>query len=298
MNYRQNTNKTVLYTRTEGQWSSSKVTAWSLGLLFVAILAYTLFSLFGGPIRPVWFKVSTYLLLSAAAAGSALLCWRNSRSPELPSGRFVWRLLWWGAASGTIAQVLTLLWEQVWGLRPDISPADPFYVGFYLFHLWALGLLIGRQRLTLNWRQGSIVLGVAALVLWLAVKLLDGAATVVTTPQPNAHPWGIAFVQTFQHLAEGFSLFYIGADVVLVIMAAILSLSFWGGRLAGAWQVMAQALVCICLADVWFAYLAKTASYRSGDLMELFWLAGLLQLAIAAALEWENGQRLRRLMQH
>jgi hypothetical protein len=61
--------------------------------------------------------------------------------------------------------------------------------------------------------------------------------------------------------------------------------------------VMAQALVCICLADVWFAYLAKTASYQSGDLMELFWLAGLLQLSICAALEWENGQRLRRLMQ-
>jgi hypothetical protein len=297
MNYRQSTEISLFSIRTQRRWSSAKVTAWSLAIFFVAVLAYILFSLLdGGTTRPLWFRVSTYILLSLAALGSTLLYGRNSRSTSIPSGRFVWGLLWWGAASGTVAQVLMLFWEQVWGLRPDISPADPFFVGFYIFHLWGLGLLISRQKLTLNWRQAAIVCLVAAFATVVAIKLLDGVTGVVTIPQ-SAHPWGIAFIKTFQHLADGFSLFYVLADVVLVIMATILSLSFWGGRLASAWQIMAQGLVCIYLADIWFAYLAKTASYRSGDLMELLWLAGLLQLAIAAALEWENGQRLQRLIQ-
>jgi hypothetical protein len=297
MDYRQSTENTLLRVQAQRRWNSTKVTAWSLALFLVAILTYGLFSFLDvGIDRPLWFKISTYVLLSLASFASALLCLRNSRSHNIPSGQLVWRLLGWGSISGTIAQLLMLFWEQVWRLRPDLSPADPFFVGFYVLFAVGLGLLITRQKITLNRRQGAVVFGVAVLAMILALRVLAVATTVVPIPNPNAHPWGLAFIRSFQHLADAFSMFYIFADVLLAIMAAILSMGFWGGRLATGWQVMAQGLICICVADVWFAYLAKSASYRSGDLMELFWLAGLLQLSIAAALEWENAHRVQRLI--
>jgi hypothetical protein len=297
MDYRQSTEITLLRVKSQRRWNSHKVTVWSIAMLFVAILTYGLFSLLDpGVARPLWFRVSSYLFLILASGASALLCLRNGRSRQMPSGRLVWQLLGWGSVAGTIAQVIMLFWEQVLLLRPDISPADPFFVGFYILFALALGILISRQKITLNWQQGAVVVGISALAVWVAIKVVDTANTVVPIPNPNAHPWGLLFLNSFQYLADGMSIGYIFADVMLVIMAAILSMGFWGGRLATSWQVMAQGLVCICVADIWFAFLAKSSSYRSGDPMELFWLAGLLQLSIAAALEWENAQRVQRLI--
>jgi hypothetical protein len=297
MDYRQSTEITLLRVKSQRRWSSHKVTVWSIAMLFVAILAYGLFSLLDpGVARPLWFRVSTYLCLILASGASALLCLRNGRSKQMPSGQLVWQLLGWGSVAGTIAQVIMLFWEQVLLLRPDISPADPFFVSFYALFALALGILISRQKITLNWQQGTVVLGISALALWIAIKVVDMANPVMPIANPNAHPWGLLFVHSFQYLADGMSICYVFADVLLVIMATILSMGFWGGRLATAWQVMAQGLLCICVADIWFAFLAKSSSYRSGDPMELFWLAGLLQLSIAAALEWENAQRVQRLI--
>jgi hypothetical protein len=297
MDYRQSTEVTLLRVKAQRSWNSNKVTAWSLAMFFAAIITYGLFSFLDvGVNRPLWFRVSTYIFLSLASLASAILCLRNSRNSYIPSGRLVWQLLGWGSVSGTIAQVIMLFWEQVWHFRPDISPADPFFMGFYVLFAAGLGLLITRLKITLNRRQGAIVFGVSVLAMIVAVKVLDVATTVTPIPNPNAHPWGLALIGSFQHLAGAFSMFYIFADVLLAIMAVILSMGFWGGRLATGWQVMAQGLICICVADVWFAYLAKSSSYRSGDPMELFWLAGLLQLSIAAALEWENAHRVQRLI--
>jgi hypothetical protein len=297
MDYRQSTEITLLRVKSQRRWNSNKVTTWSIALLFVAMLTYGLFSfLDSGMARPLWFRVSTYLFLTLASGFSALLCQRNGRIQNMPSGRLVWQLLGWGSVSGTIAQAILLFWEQALGLRPDISPADPFFMGFYILFALALGILISRQKITLNWQQGSVVFGLSALAVWIATKVVDMATTVAPIPNPNAHPWGLLFIHSFQHLADGLSIFYVFADVLLVIMAAILSMGFWGGRLATAWQVMAQGLLCICVADIWFACLAKSSSYRSGDPMELFWLAGLLQIAIAAALEWDNAHRVQRLI--
>jgi hypothetical protein len=297
MDYRQSTENTLLRVRSQHRWNSHKVTTWSIAMFFMAMLAYGLFSLLDpGVARPLWFRVSSYLCLILASGASALLCLRNGNSPKMPSGRLVWQLLGWGSVAGTIAQILALIWEQFLSLRPDISPADPFFIGFYVMFALALGILISRQKITLNWPQGILLFCLSAVAVWVATKIVDTATTVVPLPNPNAHPWGLLFVQSFQYLANSVSIFYVFADVMLVVMAAILSMGFWGGRLATAWQVMAQGLFCICVADIWFAFLAKSASYRSGDPMELFWLAGLLQLSIAAALEWENAHRVQRLI--
>jgi hypothetical protein len=297
MDYRQSTEITLLRVQSQRRWNSRKVTTWSMAMFFVAILTYGLFSFLDpGVARPLWFRVSTYLFLIVAAWASAVLCLRNGRSQNMPSGQLVWQLLGWGSVFGAIAQVIMLFWEQVMFLRPDISPAEPFFVGFYVFFAVALGLLISRHKITLNWQQGTVVFGLSALAVWVAITVVGMANTVLPLPSPGAHPWGLLFVKSFQYLADGMSIFYIFADVLLVIMAAILSMGFWGGRLATSWQVMAQGLLCICIADIWFAFLAKSSSYRSGDPMELFWLAGLLQLSVAAALEWENAHRVLRLI--
>jgi hypothetical protein len=297
MDYREHTEITLLRIKAERRWSSRAVTMGSLLVLLAATAIYSLHHIVDPVVtRPLWFQVSTYMLLTLAATASTLLCWRNSRTANIPSGQLVWQCLLVGAGAGTLAQILALFWEQGWGLRPDLSLADPFFVLFYLGHLVALVVLIQRQKLLFHWQRNGVVIAVATGVVIWAWHLVAGATYVAPVPSTNAHPWGVAFIAQYQHLAQPISLFYIFADAVLMILATVLSLSFWGGRLASAWQVMAQGLMCIGVADIWFAYAAKESSYQSGDLMELFWLAGLLQLAIAAALEWENADRVQRLI--
>jgi hypothetical protein len=98
-----------------------------------------------------------------------------------------------------------------------------------------------------------------------------------------------------QPLVSYLNLFYILCDVVLLIFAAILFLGFWGGNLGVPWRVISQAVFCFYIADTWFAYANhQVKGYESGFIMEVFWIFGIVQFAIAAALEFDNSIRARR----
>lgn len=58
----------------------------------------------------------------------------------------------------------------------------------------------------------------------------------------------------------------------------------------------AQAVLCFYIADTWFAYAnSQMQGYESGFIMEVFWIFGIVQFGIAAALEFDNSIRARRL---
>jgi hypothetical protein len=117
----------------------------------------------------------------------------------------------------------------------------------------------------------------------------------ITTTEP-VPAWVLAIDRSMQPLVTTFNLFYVLCDLVLLTFAIILLLGFWGGQLGLPWRMTAQAVLCFYIADTWFAYANdRVQGYESGFIMEVFWVFGIVQFGIAAALEFDNSIRARRL---
>jgi hypothetical protein len=115
-------------------------------------------------------------------------------------------------------------------------------------------------------------------------------------PSKQPPSWVLAIDLSMQPLINTFNLFYVLCDLILLLFAAILFLGFWGGQLGLPWQMTAQAVLCFYIADTWFAYANnQMQGYESGFIMEVFWIFGIVQFGIAAALEFDNSIRARRL---
>ena len=108
--------------------------------------------------------------------------------------------------------------------------------------------------------------------------------------------WVLAIDRQMQPLVKTFNLFYVLCDVILLILATILYLGFWGGNLGVTWRTIAQGVLCFYIADTWFASATdRVQGYQSGSIMEVFWIFGIVQFGIAAQLEFDNSIRARRL---
>jgi hypothetical protein len=296
MDYRNSTETTILRIKSQNHWNSGKVTAWGTTFLVFVLTIYLMFGITEiGAVRPDWFKFITSFFSTIALSGTFSLCWRNSLQAHIPSGKKVWGLFSWATIAILMSQMLTILWELVFGLKSGASPADLFNVAFYILTIWGLGLVMAQQKISLS-RLHMLMVGIVAVAATIIAMQIMISATFSTSTSVSSVAWANSIDKLFQPLVESFGLFYLFADLSLIVMAAILFLGFWGGRMGTTWQVVAQGLACIYLADMRFAFLAKTGGYESGDLLEVFWIAGFVQLSIAAALEWENAHRVQRLL--
>lgn len=296
MDYRNSTETTMLKIKSPSCWNSAKVTAWGTIFLLFVLAIYLMFGWVEiGTARPVWFKSITSVFSVVAMLGTFSLCWRNSLQTHIPSGQRVWRLFSLATIAIFGSQMLTILWELGFDLKSGASPADLFNVAFYILTIWGVGLVMAQQKVALN-RLHTFMVGMVAVAATVIAIQIMSSATFSTSTSVSSVAWVNSIDRFFQPLVEVFGLFYLFSDVALVVMAAILFLGFWGGRMGTTWQVVAQGLACIYLADMRFAFLAKTGGYESGDLLEVFWIAGFVQLSIAAALEWENSHRVQRLL--
>jgi hypothetical protein len=180
----------------------------------------------------------------------------------------------------------------------------------------AIGLTIGCWLTTLPARAGvppissSIEIAQSSPNISPNISLNTRRMTPTTNPQSLAEPlakstftslattpeWVLAIDRSMQPLVTTFNLFYVLCDLVLLAFAAILLLGFWGGQLGLPWRMAAQAVLCFYIADTWFASAHdRVQGYESGSIMEVFWIFGIVQFGIAAALEFDNSIRARRL---
>jgi hypothetical protein len=104
--------------------------------------------------------------------GAALLCYRNWRSPQIASGRNVWLGIGLGMISWFIGNLIFGVWELYFGLSPEVSPADLFYITFYVFLSWGMVLAVLPRRLNLEVWQWVTVGFIAVLGIALAVLVL------------------------------------------------------------------------------------------------------------------------------
>ncbi len=242
----------------------------------------------------------------------------------MPSGSKVWLLMGIALLSYLIGNIFFSSWELIWHLNSTGCLGDPFFCIFYVCLSLAIVSAIATKHVRLKIYQWAIVVGIsiyaAAIVLWIlkppAASLAATVAptepttqiqnsTTITAPtalgtapevskpttesKPDAPSWVMFFDRIFKPYGSALNIFYVWCDVVLFAFAAVMILAFWGGRLSSAWQVNAQAIICYYIADMWFAYAGnQIKDYQGGFMLEVFWILGAIQFAVAAAIEFEH----------
>lgn len=141
----------------------------------VALLFFLFFSVppDGGE-RSQWYRNGITVLETGAFVISSLLCLRNWRSGQIVSGRGVWFWIFLGLLSYAVGNIFFYIWNSLFGLDPDVSLGDAFYLLSYIFLAAGMLQAVLPRRLNLEVRQWGIValtgfLGVA-LVVFLNVK--------------------------------------------------------------------------------------------------------------------------------
>ena len=298
--------------------------AWAV----ISLLFFLLFSVSApGQDRPLWYMLGTYILETTPFIVAVVLCYRNWGSPQIASGRNVWLGIGLGMVSYVIANLIFGWWELYWGLDPDVSPADLFYLLVYAFVGWGMILAVLPRRLNLEvWQWvtvGVIAVVGTAFALWIlfatpqASNNEDVTASPAATEQvasggttkanaksvsvaddssdKQAPSWVMSVEKSLSPLATPVNFFYIVGDVFLLIIASTLLLAFWGGRFAQSWRMIAAATLSLYIADMCFKYADATAiKYESGSLPDVFYVFSGVLFAIGAALEYDVSSRSRR----
>ncbi len=281
--------------------------AWAvIALLFFLLFSTPTLNAEGVPERADWYRTGTYILEQGAWLGAALLCLRNARSSQIISGRNVWSCIGLGTLAYFTGNLFLWLWELLFGLDPNVSPADVFFIAAYILISMGMVFAVTSRRLNLvswQWAVVGLIGIIGAGIAWFVsvpaeASPTEPAAIVQTAPaNPEQSPvpaaevsqspaWALALDQQLQPLAQPLALFYVVMDVLLLIIASMLLLAFWGGRFSQSWRMIAAAAFSLYIADIWFKYATKVnPDYQTGDLPEVFWIFSGVLFAIGAALE-------------
>ncbi len=284
------------------------------GLIW-GVLALLFFLLFSVPLPgeelPFWYSVGTYIFELGAYLLASIVCFRNWQSPQMVSGRNVWMGIGLGLLFYFIAGVVFGCWELLWELDPDVSLADIFYTFSYLFIGWGMTLAVTSKRLNLEFWQWGVLAGVAvagvALAIWVAEPSFFG---ILSSPDTSvleevdieevsanlAPSWVLSIDQKLEPFAYSINLFYIIADVFLLIIATALLLAFWGGRFSQSWRMIAAATFSLYIADMYFKWSDSRieGDYESGGLLEVFFVFTAILFGIGAVLEYDISTRSRQ----
>lgn len=293
----------------------------------LALLFFLLYSVNApGEDSPWWYAIGTYILELGAFLSATLLCYRNWLSPQIASGRNVWLGIGLGMFCFFVGGLVFGIWELYFNLDPDVSPADLFYIAFYVFLGWGMILAVLPRRLNLEFKQWGAVAAIAIIAISLAFWVTFGASEAeeeVAAPEPveqvapatadatsespteatvapevaeesdeseeHQNPTWVVATDTFlNQFSVPVNLFYVIADVGLLIIATALLLAFWGGRFSQSWRMIAAATFCLYIADMWSKYAyAFNPNYESGDLLEVFFVFSGILFGIGASLEYD-----------
>ncbi len=297
--------------RTSSEKLSSSQPLLSAQNLIVAGIAWAVFALLffllfsstpPGEERPLWYSIGTVILEVVAFLAGGILCLRNWRSPQVVSGRSVWLAIGIGLLSYAVGSVLFSYWELVWQLKPDVTLGDVFFLITYICLAWGMVLAVLSKRVNLEIWQWAVLIGIAssgiALAFWLS---LPTDAALTATPEVGAKvpanvPAVILAIDTeLSKYSYYVGLFYVVADVFLLIIATALLLAFWGGKFSQSWQMIAAATFSLYIADMWFKYADRSIeNYQSGNLLEVFWIFSPVLFGIGAVLEHHISTRSRQ----
>ncbi len=263
-------------------------TSWGvLALLFTLVFSVPVEDANGVVERAQWYIVTTYLFQCVAYLSAVVLCFRNMLTLNIMSGRSVWLGIGFGQLSYLIGNLILGYWELVLRQQPtNVSPADLFFVGAYLFLAGGMISALTARRVNLETWQWGIVAFIA--VVGVGIGIWVSNSTTAAPVETTSPIWSSA-------LEQSLLLFYTIADVLLLIIATMVLLTFWGGRFAQSWRLIALAVFSLYIGDVWLSYAQNhIENYQSGALLEVFWVFSGVLFTMGAAVEYELSSRSRR----
>jgi hypothetical protein len=294
-------------------WSQGNVIKYSIAWSIISIAIYVIFS---GPMsgadRPVWYRFLTaYALQITPVVISSVLCLRNGLSKVMVNDKKPWLIMGIALLCFSIGNVFFSSWELIWHLSSTGCLGDPFFVVFYVLLLSAMMMVIWQRKIVPNAWQFLIIGVIAAYTIGLANIILEPVAippSATTIEVAKAEPapeattveipgWVQSADQAIKPYGKNLNIFYVWCDVCLFCLSLAILFHSWGSRLARPWQITAQGVFFIYVADAWYAYAGnRIADYQAGFTLEVCWILGLLQFGVAAAIEFEQSFNLRAAM--
>lgn len=294
-------------------WSQGNVIKYSIAWSIISIAIYVIFS---GPMsgadRPVWYRFLTaYALQITPVVISSILCLRNGLSKVMVNDKKPWLIMGIALLCFSIGNVFFSSWELIWHLSSTGCLGDPFFVVFYVLLLSAMMMVIWQRKIVPNAWQFLIIGVIAAYTIGLATIILEPvaippSATTIEVAKAETAPeattveipgWVQSADQAIKPYGKNLNIFYVWCDVCLFCLSLAILFHSWGSRLARPWQITAQGVFFIYVADAWYAYAGnRIADYQAGFTLEVCWILGLLQFGVAAAIEFEQSFNLRAAM--
>jgi hypothetical protein len=295
-------------------WNQGNVIKYSIAWSIISISIYAIFS---GPMsgvdRPVWYRfVTAYALQITPVVISSFLCLRNGLSKTMVNDKKPWMIVGIALLCFSIGNFFFSSWELIWHLSSTGCLGDPFFVSFYVLLLIAMLMVIWQRKIVPNAWQFLIVGVIAAYTIGLANIILEpvaippsttATATEVEKAEPAAAPavevpdWVQSFDRAIKPYGKNLNVFYVWCDVCLFCLSLAILFHSWGSRLARPWQITAQAVFFIYIADAWYAYAGnRIVDYQAGFTLEVCWILGILQFGVAAAIEFDQSFNLRAAM--
>ena len=212
----------------------------------------------------VFFDDFLYPALNLIAA--ALIGVRASR---VTADSSAWTLIALGMACSALGDIIYILWVPE-GQSPSV--ADPAYLAFYPFAYAGL-LLLMRARLT----RVPVPIRLDCLVCGLAMAAVAEALT--------AGPIHTAATHTPATVLVG--LIYPFGDLILLALAAGM-LPILGCRNELRWDLLAVGFVMFAAADTVYLFQTAAHAYRVGTLLDAWWPAASLLVAMASWAPWSS----------
>jgi hypothetical protein len=242
----------------------------------------------------------------SAFLSAGFLGLRNYLNPKILSDRMIWLCLGIGTLSFFIGDLIFLYWEVILERSPNITLGDIFFVNFYIFLIAGMSLAVTFRKVRLiPWQWVTIVIVALAatwLGWWTSYPPQDTSSELTTTiteqiTEVTAPGWVIAVEQALEPIVEPLNLLYVAGDVVILILATTIVLTFWGGKFSRTWMAIGCAICSHYFADLRYAYIVTRGNYSTGGIIECFWTVSALLFAIGAALEYDLSTRSRRRLQ-
>jgi PAS domain S-box-containing protein len=215
------------------------------------------------------------------SAFAAFCCFRAARRSAAPEQRRTWRWIGAGCASFLAGQLVWGYLEIIRGVTPPYpSLADAGYLGMYVCFLVAFATLARGQPT----RRADPELILDTVLVTFTVGALTYEFFLSPLFVPTGTPSLAALWTSIAWSIGGVAVLWM--VLIQLLRRTVFPLSTVGWILPG--------IVVFAVGDLFYAVTALRGTYTTGGVLDLGWDAGLLMLAVAAAVAGDEAQHPER----
>jgi hypothetical protein len=246
--------------------------------------------------QPFWYRIALTVFEEGAFCFAGYLCWRNYLCTRILSHPKIWLFLALGSIVQALSHCTYYFWEQVLQGNPDFSIASFGYMTSYTFLAWGIILAVKYRAINLLvWQRFTLItIAVGAILLaWQNGNPLEISTQNFPLVNKNPPAWVLA-TDNFLRPATGyFNLYLVFADVLILILAIALLITFWGGRFSQTWLAIANGGLWLYIADTIYAYAVAKDGFFATGIIDSFWTFSAIFFALGASWEYDTSTRPR-----